>query len=36
MNMGRLVRKPQAADLDSQIAGLEGAVHTGLAGSTRR
>ena len=30
--MGRLVRKPQVADLDSQIAGLEGAVHTGLAG----
>jgi heme/copper-type cytochrome/quinol oxidase subunit 3 len=33
MNMGRLVRKPQVADLDSQIAGLEGAVHAGFAGT---
>ncbi len=31
--MGRLVRKPQVADLDLQIAGLEGVVHTGLAGT---
>jgi hypothetical protein len=30
--MGRLVRKPQIADLDSQIAGLEGATQSGLAG----
>jgi hypothetical protein len=30
--MGRLVRKPRVADLDSQIAGLEGAVQSGLAG----
>jgi hypothetical protein len=30
--MGRLVRKPQAAGLDSQIAGLEGAPRSGLAG----
>ena len=31
--MGRLVRKPQVADLDSQIAGLESAVHAGFAGT---
>jgi heme/copper-type cytochrome/quinol oxidase subunit 3 len=31
--MGRLVRKPQVADLDSQIAGLESAGHSGLAGA---
>jgi heme/copper-type cytochrome/quinol oxidase subunit 3 len=31
--MGRLVRKPQVAELDSQIAGLESAVHTGRAGT---
>ena len=31
--MGRLVRKPQVADLDSQIAGLEGTVHTGFTGT---
>ncbi len=30
--MGRLVRKPQVADLDSQIAGLEGVAQSGLAG----
>jgi hypothetical protein len=30
--MGRLVRKPRVADLDSQIAGLDGAVQSGLAG----
>jgi hypothetical protein len=30
--MGRLVRKPQVADLDLQIAGLEGAAQSGLAG----
>jgi heme/copper-type cytochrome/quinol oxidase subunit 3 len=30
--MGRLVRKPQPADLDLQIAGLEGALHSGIAG----
>jgi hypothetical protein len=30
--MGRLVRKPRVADFDSQIAGLEGAVQSGLAG----
>jgi hypothetical protein len=30
--MGRLVRKPRVADLDSQIARLEGAVQSGLAG----
>jgi hypothetical protein len=31
--MGRLVRKPQIADLDSQIAGLEGAAPPSLAGT---
>jgi hypothetical protein len=30
--MGRLVRKPQAPDLDLQIAGLEGVLHSGIAG----
>ena len=30
--MGRLVRKPRIADLDSQIAGLDGAVQSGLVG----
>jgi len=30
--MGRLVRKPRVADLDSQIAGLEGGVQSGLSG----
>jgi len=30
--MGRLVRKPRVVDLDSQIAALEGAVQSGLAG----
>jgi hypothetical protein len=30
--MGRLVRKPQLADLDWQIAGLEGAVQSALGG----
>jgi hypothetical protein len=30
--MGRLVRKPQVASLDSQIAALEGAVRSGRAG----
>jgi hypothetical protein len=30
--MGRLVRKPQVADLDLQIAGLEGALQSGIAG----
>jgi hypothetical protein len=31
-DMGRLVRKPRLVDLDSQIAALEGAVQSGLAG----
>jgi hypothetical protein len=30
--MGRLVRKPQVADLDQQIAGLEGVLQSGIAG----
>jgi hypothetical protein len=30
--MGRLVRKPQLADADSQVAGLEGAARSGLPG----
>lgn len=30
--MGRLVRKPQVADLDLQIAGLEGTLQSGIAG----
>ena len=30
--MGRLVRKPRVVNLDSQIAALEGAVQSGLAG----
>jgi heme/copper-type cytochrome/quinol oxidase subunit 3 len=30
--MGRLVRTPRVADLDSQIAGFDGAVQSGLAG----
>ena len=30
--MGRLVRKPRVADLDSQIAGFDGAVQSGPAG----
>jgi hypothetical protein len=31
--MGRLVRKPQVADLDSQIAGLGGVAPPGMAGT---
>ncbi len=31
--MGRLVRSPKAADLDQQIAGLEGVVLSGIAGT---
>jgi len=30
--MGRLVRKPQVANLDLQIAGLEGVLQSGIAG----
>ena len=30
--MGRLVRKPRVPDLDLQIAGLEGVLHSGIAG----
>jgi hypothetical protein len=30
--MGRLVRKPRVADLDSQITGFDGAVQSGPAG----
>lgn len=30
--MGRLVRKPQAPDLDLQIAGLEGVLQSGIGG----
>jgi hypothetical protein len=30
--MGRLVRKPQAPDLDLQIAGLESMLHSGIGG----